>query len=111
MSNEDVVAELTKITGIGQWTAEIYLMFSMGRADVFAPGDLALQESARVLFDLDARPKERELRQMAESWSPLAGGGGASAFCLLQGCKRTGRYQVDGSFERSAQGRFIRQNQ
>jgi DNA-3-methyladenine glycosylase II len=68
--NDEVIKTLTAVTGIGVWTAEIYAMFSLGRADVFAPGDLALQESARVLFDLDERPKERALRQMAEAWSP-----------------------------------------
>ena len=66
----DVIAELTQVSGIGVWTAEIYAMFSLGRADVFAPGDLALQESARLLFDLPERPKERALRDMAAAWSP-----------------------------------------
>ena len=65
-----VMNTLTKVSGIGIWTAEIYAMFSLGRADVFAPGDLALQEAARILFDLPERPKERALRQMAEAWSP-----------------------------------------
>lgn len=65
-----VMNSLTKVSGIGIWTAEIYAMFSLGRADVFAPGDLALQEAARILFDLPERPKERALRQMAEAWSP-----------------------------------------
>lgn len=65
-----VVATLTQVPGIGVWTAEIYAMFSLGRADVFAPGDLALQEAARHLFDLPERPKERALRQMALAWSP-----------------------------------------
>lgn len=68
--NEVVFKTLTKVSGIGIWTAEIYAMFSLGRADVFAPGDLALQESARMLFELEERPKERALRQMAEDWSP-----------------------------------------
>ena len=67
---EDVIAVLTEVPGIGRWTAEIYAMFSLGRADVFAPADLALQESARLLFDLPERPTERALRQMAEAWSP-----------------------------------------
>ncbi|MEX0286970.1 MAG: DNA-3-methyladenine glycosylase [Paracoccaceae bacterium] len=67
---EDVIATLTEVPGIGVWTAEIYTMFSLGRADVFAPGDLALQEAARVLFDLPDRPKDREFRAMAEDWSP-----------------------------------------
>lgn len=66
----DVVARLTEVSGIGVWTAEIYAMFSLGRADVFAPGDLALQEAARLLFQLEERPKDRALRAMAEDWSP-----------------------------------------
>ncbi|WP_368041112.1 DNA-3-methyladenine glycosylase [Leisingera sp. ANG59] len=66
----EVIATLVQVPGIGVWTAEIYAMFSLGRADVFAHGDLALQEATRVLFDLPARPKEREMRQIAEAWSP-----------------------------------------
>lgn len=65
-----VIATLTEVPGIGVWTAEIYAMFSLGRADVFAAGDLALQESVRVLFDLPERPRERALRDMAADWSP-----------------------------------------
>lgn len=65
-----VIAELVAVPGIGSWTAEIYAMFALGRADVFAPGDLALQEAARVLFGLEARPNEKALRAMAEAWSP-----------------------------------------
>lgn len=67
---EDVVRELTAVKGIGSWTAEVYVMFSLGRADVFAPGDLALQEAVKVLFGLDARPNEKQLRLMAQQWSP-----------------------------------------
>lgn len=67
---ETVLKTLTSVTGIGKWTAEIYAMFSLGRADVFAPGDLALQEGARMLFDLDARPSEKDLRVKAQAWSP-----------------------------------------
>ena len=65
-----VIATLTEVTGIGVWTAEVYAMFSLGRADVFAPGDLALQEAARALFDLEARPSEKALRAMAAEWTP-----------------------------------------
>ena len=65
-----VITTLTAVPGIGSWTAEIYAMFALGRADVFAPGDLALQEGARLLFDLPARPNERALRAMAVHWSP-----------------------------------------
>lgn len=70
MPSPEVIAQLTKVTGIGQWTAEIYAMFSLGRADVFAHGDLALQEAARILFDLPERPKEKEMRAIALAWSP-----------------------------------------
>jgi len=70
MSDDAVIARLMQVTGIGTWTAEIYAMFSLGRADVFASGDLALQEAARVLFDLKARPDEKQMRQMARAWSP-----------------------------------------
>ncbi len=70
MPDADVIKTLVEVPGIGVWTAEIYAMFSLGRADVFASGDLALQEAARVLYDLDARPKDRALRDMALAWSP-----------------------------------------
>ncbi len=68
-----VIERLIEVPGIGRWTAEIYAMFSLGRADVFAPGDLALQEAARALFDLPARPTEKELRAMSEAWAPWRG--------------------------------------
>ena len=66
----EVVRVLVAVPGIGLWTAEIYAMFALGRADVFAPGDLALQEAARVVFGLSERPSERALRAMALEWSP-----------------------------------------
>jgi len=61
---------LIAIKGIGPWTAEIYAMFSLGRADVFASGDLALQESAKLLFKLNERPTDKQIKQMAENWAP-----------------------------------------
>ena len=67
---EHVHKTLVAVPGIGAWTAEVYAMFSLGRADVFAPGDLALQEGARLIFDLPERPKDRALREMAKAWSP-----------------------------------------
>ena len=69
--DEEVIATLTKVKGIGRWTAEIYAMFSLGRTDVFAAGDLALQEAARILFELPERPTEEDLRAMAGAWSPV----------------------------------------
>ncbi|MGB5068618.1 MAG: DNA-3-methyladenine glycosylase 2 family protein [Albidovulum sp.] len=69
-SDADVMGILTGVPGVGTWTAEIYAMFSLGRADVFAPGDLALQEAARLLFDLPQRPSARDFRMQAEDWRP-----------------------------------------
>ncbi|AWD20654.1 DNA-3-methyladenine glycosylase family protein [Fuscovulum blasticum] len=70
MPDETVIATLVAVPGIGRWTAEIYAKFALGRADVFAAGDLALQEGARLLFDLPERPGERALRALAEDWRP-----------------------------------------
>ncbi len=71
--DDGVISILVAVPGIGRWTAEIYAMFSLGRADVFAPGDLALQEAARLVLGLDSRPTERALRAMAADWSPWRG--------------------------------------
>jgi DNA-3-methyladenine glycosylase II len=68
--DEQVVAQLTGVSGIGVWTAQIYALFSLSRADIFAAGDLALQQSARSLFALSERPSDAALRAMAEAWSP-----------------------------------------
>lgn len=70
MPDDAVLKILTDVTGIGVWTAEIYLKFSLGRADAFAAGDLALQIAAQRLFDLPERPKDKALRQLAAPWSP-----------------------------------------
>lgn len=67
---EDAMTELCAVTGIGRWTAEVYLMFSEGRADLLPVGDIALQEAAKVLFDLDERPKEKVFDSLGAPWSP-----------------------------------------
>lgn len=69
-SNEDVHAALTRVSGIGPWTADIFLMFCLGRADGFAAGDLALQEAAKMVMQLEARPSALELLEIAEHWRP-----------------------------------------
>jgi DNA-3-methyladenine glycosylase II len=70
MENDDVINVLTSVKGIGLWTAEIYCIFSLRRLDVFPAGDLALQEAAKHLLDLENRPSEKEMRKIAESWVP-----------------------------------------
>jgi len=70
MENEDVINLLTGIKGVGLWTAEIYCIFSLRRLDIFPAGDLALQEAAKILLNLENRPSEKEMRKIAESWVP-----------------------------------------
>ncbi|WP_295045082.1 DNA-3-methyladenine glycosylase 2 family protein [uncultured Paracoccus sp.] len=70
LPDDQAIAALTALPGIGVWTAEIYLKFALGRADVFAAGDLALQEAARAMYGLDTRPGPAALRTMAEAWRP-----------------------------------------
>ncbi len=64
---------LCAVKGIGPWTADIYIMFCLGRADAFAPGDLALQVAAGHAAGLDERPTAADLAAMAEAWRPWRG--------------------------------------
>lgn len=64
------MAVLVALPGVGRWTAEIYLKFALGRADVLAGADLALQEAARLVYDLPARPSPAALMTLAEPWRP-----------------------------------------
>lgn len=68
--NSEIFAILTSIKGIGPWTAQIYLLTNLGRRDVWPAGDLALQESAKLLFNLKNRPTEHEMNKLAEPWQP-----------------------------------------
>jgi len=61
---------LTAVHGIGPWTADIYLLACLGHADAWPAGDLALQEAARLLFKLKARPTTKEMQPLAEPWRP-----------------------------------------
>jgi DNA-3-methyladenine glycosylase II len=76
---DDAHAALTAIHGIGPWTADIYLLFCLGHADAWPAGDLALQEAARLLFKLRARPMAKEMQRLAEPWRPWRG---AAAYVL-----------------------------
>ena len=68
--DEDAIALLTRIKGIGRWSAEIYLLFAEGRPDIWPAGDLAVQEGVKRLLGLDERPSEKATRALAEGWSP-----------------------------------------
>ena len=69
-ADEDVIARLTAITGIGRWTAMIYLLSAMGRADAWPVGDLALELAAQNLLGLAERPQGRDMMDLAEPWRP-----------------------------------------
>ena len=70
---EEAIAILTKIKGIGRWSAEIYLLFAEGRADVFPAGDLAVMVELGRLMGLKDRPSEKQLRELGERWRPYRG--------------------------------------
>jgi DNA-3-methyladenine glycosylase II len=71
--DEEAIALLTKIKGIGRWSAEIYLLFAEGRRDVFPAGDLAVLIELGRLMGLPDKPSEKQLREMAEPWRPYRG--------------------------------------
>jgi DNA-3-methyladenine glycosylase II len=71
--DEAAIALLTRIKGIGRWSAEIYLLFAEGRRDMWPAGDLAVQISVGRLLGLADRPSEKQLREIAEAWRPHRG--------------------------------------
>ena len=71
--DEEAIALLTRIKSIGRWSAEIYLLFAEGRADVFPAGDLAVMIELGKLMGLAEKPSEKQLRELAEQWRPYRG--------------------------------------
>ena len=70
-SDEDAIAELVQVRGIGRWTAQMYLIFSLGRPDVFAVDDLGLRNAISRLYPLPATPRRADFEAIAERWQPL----------------------------------------
>lgn len=70
MSDEEVVASVTRIRGVGEWTAHMLLMFSLGRPDVLPVGDYGVRKGARLLYALEELPDRRELERLAQPWRP-----------------------------------------
>jgi DNA-3-methyladenine glycosylase II len=71
--DEEAIALLTQVKGIGRWSAEIYLLFAESRSDIWPAGDLAVQESVRRIVGHDVRPTEKAVRAIAEDWRPYRG--------------------------------------
>lgn len=70
MTDEEVTAELTKVKGIGRWTAEMFLMFTLAREDVFSHGDLGLRNAIRKLYKLES-PTKDQIEMICQRWSPF----------------------------------------
>ena len=68
--DEEAIAELIQVRGIGRWTAQMYLMFSLGRPDIFAPDDLGLRRAIEKLYDLPDSPKRQHFEDLSEMWRP-----------------------------------------
>src|SRR5262249_18839380 len=73
-SDDEIHAALTAVTGIGPWTADVYIMFCLGRADGWAPGDLALPIAAQRAPEPPERPGKRQMLELARGWRPGRGG-------------------------------------
>ncbi|MFC1661959.1 DNA-3-methyladenine glycosylase family protein, partial [Gemmatimonadota bacterium] len=70
-SDDEVVERLTSVWGLGEWSAQMFLLFHLGRPDIFAPGDLGLQEGVKVLDGLADRPTPAQALERSEIWRPL----------------------------------------
>ena len=70
MNDEDIIFHLTQVKGIGRWTAEMFLIFSLGRQDVFPVDDLGLRKGIQILFSLPEVPKPKEAEKLGEKWKP-----------------------------------------
>jgi DNA-3-methyladenine glycosylase II len=72
LSNDEIIAELTQVKGIGVWTAHMFMMFCMGRLDILATGDLGIKNGIQKLYGLDHPPQPREIEELAEQngWNP-----------------------------------------
>lgn len=70
MSDEEIIAQLTKVKGVGRWTAEMFLIFSLGRPNVLPIDDLGLQKAVQQCYGLENLPSEEEIRTLAKKWEP-----------------------------------------
>ncbi len=70
MTDQEIIEELVKIKGIGRWTAEMFLMFSLGRPDVFSNGDLGLKKAVQRVYNFKTMPTEKQFAKLAAKWSP-----------------------------------------
>ncbi len=70
LSDEEVIKELTKVKGIGKWTSEMFLIFTLGREDVFSFGDYGLRRAIQELYNLKKKPTDKQVEKIVSKWSP-----------------------------------------
>lgn len=70
LSDEEIIVQLTQVKGIGRWTAEMFLIFSLGRLDVLPVGDLGLRKGIKNLYSLEELPEKEQIERIAEKWRP-----------------------------------------
>ena len=70
MTDEEISSELIKVKGIGQWTADMFLMFTLGRPDVFPFGDLGIQKGVMILTNMNRLPTQKEMERKTKKWQP-----------------------------------------
>ena len=70
LPNEEVILELTKVKGVGVWTAQMFLMFSLGRMDILPTGDLGIQNAIKLAYGLRKAPNAKKVQTIATPWSP-----------------------------------------
>jgi DNA-3-methyladenine glycosylase II len=70
LSNEEIIRELTQVKGIGPWTAEMFLMFSLKREDVFSHGDLGLRNAIQKIYGFKEKPTIQQVEKIIKKWSP-----------------------------------------
>lgn len=85
MEDEDIIAMVSAVKGIGRWTAEMFLMFSLGRPDVLSVGDFGLQRSAKWLYGMEERPDKKYIEHHAHKWAPYRS---AASFYLWEAINR-----------------------
>jgi DNA-3-methyladenine glycosylase II len=92
---EDVIhAKLTALKGIGPWTADIYILFCLARADAWSSGDLALQIAVKDAFELEARPNQDVMMELAEAWRPWRAVAARMLWAYYSACRKTSALPV-----------------
>ncbi|HEY6419758.1 MAG TPA: DNA-3-methyladenine glycosylase [Candidatus Binataceae bacterium] len=86
MDDEEIIADLTRVKGVGRWTAEMFLMFNLARADVWPVDDLGVRNAVKLAFRMRERPDAKRLRAMGERWRPYRS---AAAWYLWQSLRLT----------------------